>query len=334
MNHGPVQGFCVKMDGREFVNMPPLGLSGLPLEPGRVSSGAAGGGRLIPSTGQLPPFCTAKYFPTPLGLHSQPVHMLKIRWKTMRDNYRREYLKQQKTRSGSGGKSSRVYCHYTELQFLKPVMQLRQTESNMSSDTEEDADQTQLEDNQIDETQLLFEDEDIVNTQEPVETTDKQVSRSRPKKLKNQTQEFIDVVKTLMNAQRDESGEISLFLRSLIPQMKKIDPALQCDMRVDMIRLIQSYQQRSASASQCSQSFGITTMLIRIINQVAAGTSYDIRNMSYPPIAQGQVPMPQYHNARFHGGPFDPPVYRPPFQHPLPPPREDPHPLPPSYQDL
>lgn len=71
MNHGPVQGFYVKMDGREFVNMPPLGLSGLPLEPGRVSSGTAGG-RLIPSTGQLPPFCTAKYFPTPLGLHSQP----------------------------------------------------------------------------------------------------------------------------------------------------------------------------------------------------------------------------------------------------------------------
>lgn len=80
MNHGPVQGFCVKMDGREFVNMPPLGLSGLPLEPGRVSSGAAGGGRLIPSTGQLPPFCTAKYFPTPLGLHSQPGKTEKQLW--------------------------------------------------------------------------------------------------------------------------------------------------------------------------------------------------------------------------------------------------------------
>ncbi|PIO12037.1 hypothetical protein AB205_0144390 [Aquarana catesbeiana] len=135
--------------------------------------------------------------------------MLKIRWKTMRDNYRREYIKQQKIRSGSGGKSSRVYCHYTELQFLKPVMQLRQTESNMSSDTEEDADQTQLEDEQMDETQLLFEDDDLANTPEPAETrTEKQVSRSRPKKIKNQTQEFIDVVKNLMNAQRNESGKM------------------------------------------------------------------------------------------------------------------------------
>ncbi|XP_075036055.1 trinucleotide repeat-containing gene 18 protein isoform X2 [Mixophyes fleayi] len=59
------------MDGREFVNMSPLGRSGPSLEAGCVSSGSTGG-RFVPSTGPLAPFYTAKYFPTPLGLHTQP----------------------------------------------------------------------------------------------------------------------------------------------------------------------------------------------------------------------------------------------------------------------
>ncbi|PIO33938.1 hypothetical protein AB205_0142720 [Aquarana catesbeiana] len=141
--------------------------------------------------------------------------MLKIRWKTMRDNFRREYIKQLNTRSGSSDKSSRIYCHYAELQFLKPVMQQRQTESNMSLDT----DQTQEDVEHIDETQLLFDEEDAENAPEPAEPQmNKDISRSRPKNKGQQTQEFIDVVKNLITSQKQELGEIVSF-------RKKFDPS-------------------------------------------------------------------------------------------------------------
>lgn len=88
--------------------------------------------------------------------------MIKILWKPMRDHFRRELLKQQNVRSGSSGKSGRMYCHFSELQFLKPVMQQRQ-ESNFSMDTEEEELNQTQENEHINEPQA-FDEEDEGNT--------------------------------------------------------------------------------------------------------------------------------------------------------------------------
>lgn len=44
----------------------------------------------------------------------------------MKDNFRRELKRQRKSKNGSGVKKVRMYCHYYELEFLKPVMALRE----------------------------------------------------------------------------------------------------------------------------------------------------------------------------------------------------------------
>ncbi|XP_040216835.1 uncharacterized protein LOC120946102 [Rana temporaria] len=92
---------------------------------------------------------------------------IKSRWKTLRDNYRREHLRQENVRSGSGAKVSRTYCHYAELQFLKPVMQQRPTESNFSSDNTEDEEQEHEPGTSETNEPQDFENEDLQDTVQP-----------------------------------------------------------------------------------------------------------------------------------------------------------------------
>ncbi|XP_031748727.1 trinucleotide repeat-containing gene 18 protein isoform X5 [Xenopus tropicalis] len=71
LNHGMDKESGVRMDGREFVHIPPPLLPGLPLE--GVRGGVVGAtGRLVSSTGHLSPLPTTKYLPTALTLHSHP----------------------------------------------------------------------------------------------------------------------------------------------------------------------------------------------------------------------------------------------------------------------
>ncbi|PIO11069.1 hypothetical protein AB205_0043890 [Aquarana catesbeiana] len=119
------------------------------------------------------------------------VKMIKQRWKTLRDNFKRELTRQQQIRSGSSGKHGRMYCHYYELEFLKPVMQDRQTESNFNSESEAEEVTPENTTNEPQVTEEENDEEDIRETTS--EPPRKSTSRPKPKKPQ-QTQEFIDVV--------------------------------------------------------------------------------------------------------------------------------------------
>ncbi|PIO15332.1 hypothetical protein AB205_0057930 [Aquarana catesbeiana] len=128
----------------------------------------------------------------------------------------------QPIRSGSRGKQGRIYCHYYELEFLKPVMQDRQTESNFNSESE--AEELTQENNTSNEPQVAEEEnfEDIrETTPEPPRN-----SRSKPKKTQ-QTQEFIAVVRNLIDSQKNEN-EISSFTKCLIPLIVQVNQEFQC----------------------------------------------------------------------------------------------------------
>ncbi|XP_073405357.1 uncharacterized protein [Dendrobates tinctorius] len=61
------------------------------------------------------------------------------RWRSIRDQYRRE--RQQRSRSGDAGHIKRKYVYYDRLSFLAPILDLRPTQSNLTerrtgSDTE------------------------------------------------------------------------------------------------------------------------------------------------------------------------------------------------------
>ncbi|XP_073429755.1 uncharacterized protein [Dendrobates tinctorius] len=52
------------------------------------------------------------------------------RWRSIRDQYRRE--RQQRSRSGDAGHVKRKYIYYDRLNFLAPILALRPTQSNLT----------------------------------------------------------------------------------------------------------------------------------------------------------------------------------------------------------
>ncbi|PIO27298.1 hypothetical protein AB205_0100970 [Aquarana catesbeiana] len=115
----------------------------------------------------------------------------------MQDNYRREHNIQTKIQSGFGEKRKRqVYCHYEELMFLKPVIGMRPTESNMESDSEEDPEDVEVVE------KLDAIDDSQINENEP-ETSETTMPINREKRRKPTKQQlsedFLDVVKQFFN---------------------------------------------------------------------------------------------------------------------------------------
>ncbi|PIO15566.1 hypothetical protein AB205_0008750 [Aquarana catesbeiana] len=160
-------------------------------------------------------------------------------------------MRQQQIRSGSSGKQGRIYCHYYELEFLKPVMQDTQTESNFNSESE--AEELTQENNTTNEPQVA-EEENVEDIRETTpEPPRKSNSRSKPKKTQ-QTQEFIDVVRNLIYSQKNENNEISSFTKSLIPPIAQVNQEFQCDLRIDIMKVIKSYQQKSNPPSVHAQT--------------------------------------------------------------------------------
>ncbi|XP_077146393.1 uncharacterized protein LOC143808042 [Ranitomeya variabilis] len=52
------------------------------------------------------------------------------RWRSIRDQYRRE--RQQRARSGDAAPTKRKYAYYVRLALLDPIMDLRPTQSNLT----------------------------------------------------------------------------------------------------------------------------------------------------------------------------------------------------------
>ncbi|PIO09923.1 hypothetical protein AB205_0015720 [Aquarana catesbeiana] len=226
-----------------------------------------------------------------------------------------------------------MYCHYYELEFLKPVMQARQTESNINSESE--AEELTPENTTIEPhvTEKENDEEDIRET--PLEPPRKSTSKSKSKKPQ-QTQEFIDVVRNLIDSQKMENNEISAFTKSLIPQIALVKQEYQCDLRIELMKVIKSFQQKSNT--QTSENPNPQQYLH--YGNPWENSSY--RAPSYnAPCGPNMSMTPQF-NKRFHAGQYDmPPNYYPPIQAPPPPPptppntaREDSHPHPSFYQDL
>ncbi|PIO32105.1 hypothetical protein AB205_0031220 [Aquarana catesbeiana] len=150
-------------------------------------------------------------------------------------------MRQQQIRSGSSGKQGRIYCYYYEFEFLKSVMQDRQTESNFNSESEAEE---LTQENTTNEPQVA-EEENVEDIRETTpESPRKSNSRSKPKKTQ-QMQEFIDVVRNLIDSQKNENNQISSFTKSLIPLIAQVNQEFQCDLRIDIMKVIKSYQQKS-----------------------------------------------------------------------------------------
>ncbi|XP_073469313.1 uncharacterized protein [Aquarana catesbeiana] len=265
------------------------------------------------------------------------VQVIKKRWKTMRDNYRREHLIQNNIRSGSAGKrKGRVYCHYEELMFLKPVMEMRPTESNMESETEEDPEDAEQTNQLVDAADFSQISETEAETTEATLATNRQKQRKKTKQ--QMSEDFLDVVKKLFRKQEKDGGELESFARSLVPQMAKVPSEHQCNMRSEILRLIHLYQHQPTQNRDAPYEGNTSHHFYGRYD--GPGT---LRSQSYPSAAASRFPVMSQNpylsfqmtqnQPRFQGGPYKVQPYFPNVQAPPPTPLEETH-HPSTYQNL
>ncbi|XP_068117003.1 uncharacterized protein [Hyperolius riggenbachi] len=68
-------------------------------------------------------------------LQDTKIQQVKTRWKSIKDNFRRELLEEKKeSRSGSAASNRTKYSYTTELAFLRPSMDLDETQDNIPAE--------------------------------------------------------------------------------------------------------------------------------------------------------------------------------------------------------
>ncbi|CAH1712399.1 unnamed protein product [Aphis gossypii] len=167
---------------------------------------------------------------------------LQKKWKNLKDNFRRKCI----TKSGMAAKNAKCYTYAKVLEFLRPTMENRKTESNISSESsnEEHSDQ----DNEREDDILMIGSNDSeVDVQSPSTSKmyNKKIENSfesnennnlrnnRPysptirKKLKtknNKTETSFEnkLISYLHNRPKEETDPDKLFLLSLLPQIKQL----------------------------------------------------------------------------------------------------------------
>ncbi|PIO14673.1 hypothetical protein AB205_0196470 [Aquarana catesbeiana] len=117
--------------------------------------------------------------------HSEKFSAIQVRWKGLRDCYKRYLRKLLEARSGSGSKRVVPYVHAEELEFLRPSMELRETQSSwqVAQEGQEAPPEPQglQEHRSLDETMTQKMNPEILDTQETAGPS--QVQRPEPEPM-------------------------------------------------------------------------------------------------------------------------------------------------------
>jgi hypothetical protein len=154
---------------------------------------------------------------------------LQKRWKNIRDSYFRELRRLKNIRSGAAAPKRNSYIYFQQLHFLKGTAESSPTTSNIDRPTE----------------------------QEAAETSDTPTSETyRPPQKKKRAEDYIglemvNVLKSRLQSIEESERHDSdiLFLLSLVDDFKKIPDYSKSSAKIEMIKLIQSYQLKPVCSS-------------------------------------------------------------------------------------
>lgn len=127
----------------------------------------------------------------------------------------------------------------TSLFFLR-------TDNNFTSESEDEFISENRESNTPQDSQQFEEDVDVDDRETPLPPR-KNTTRTKTNKRKD-SQDFVDVVRNLIELNKSENNEITSFTKSLIPQIAEVRKDLQCDLRIDILKIIKEYQLKSNCA--------------------------------------------------------------------------------------
>lgn len=169
------------------------------------------------------------------------------KWKSLRDCYSRELLKMKKEKLGTGVPVNRKqYMYYNQLSFLQTVVK------PMSSVTVN-----------IDNLSKVVKKETEKNTEMDINRK----TRTKSKRSVNETRQveedklFVAVAEKIMKGKAQETiekDEDTLFVLSLVPELKKIPEDMKLDVKCELLnvfkkaRLTQSFSSSTSSPTTCS----------------------------------------------------------------------------------
>ncbi|KAF0758649.1 hypha-specific G1 cyclin-related protein 1-like, partial [Aphis craccivora] len=141
---------------------------------------------------------------------------LKLKWKNIKDAYRKKCVH----KSGQAAKSEKPYVYSNILEFLRPTMENRNTESNVAA----------VQNNDIDDTLDTDNEHDIAEEESPVQYKKKKIDKNQ----NNFEKQLISVLKE----RKVSEDPVTSFLMSLAPQIRKMTEDQQNQVYIEMIQVI------------------------------------------------------------------------------------------------
>ncbi|PIO11307.1 hypothetical protein AB205_0159930, partial [Aquarana catesbeiana] len=228
------------------------------------------------------------------------VHSLQTRWRNLKDSYNRYLRKLKEGRSGSGSKRLAPYAHAGDLDFLKPVLEMLETQASWEDSTQGWTQEDESEEAAAAEKQEQFQD-----------NVDKEL--------------FVDESRSTTNSMNEEDAE---------PGPSNVSRPLQRSSRgsarpvkpMDKILDVVSQMSTKIAENQCEDT-AFLTVILGICKQVPPEKKYALR-MALMSTAQSfvgewpttsspymQPPLPQYppyqQYPHFQSTQYAPPINRP-----------------------
>ncbi|XP_025192608.1 uncharacterized protein LOC112592670 [Melanaphis sacchari] len=165
---------------------------------------------------------------------------MKIKWKNLKDNYRRKCT----NKSGQAATNEKPYVYAKVLEFLRPTIENRKTQNNIMSESEEDeveseGDEIFVVGQDINEESLLKK--SFSHTQEM--TKIKRTKKSQVNEIKEVKE--VDLIHFLKNRPKEVEDPDKLFLLSLTPLIKDFTSDQKTQLYIEFLNAIQKIKNTS-----------------------------------------------------------------------------------------
>ncbi|KAL4083925.1 hypothetical protein QTP88_029241 [Uroleucon formosanum] len=176
---------------------------------------------------------------------------MKKKWKNLKDNYRRKCTK----KSGQAATNEKPYVYAKVLEFLRPTIENRKTQSNIMSESEED--EVDSEGNEILVVGQDISEESLLEKNFSHTQGVKKIKRSKKSQV-NELKEVteIDLINFLKNRPKEVEDPGKLFLLSLTPLIKDFTSDQKTQLYIEFLNAIQKIK----NTSQHQFSFQIPSL--------------------------------------------------------------------------
>ncbi|XP_068107726.1 uncharacterized protein [Hyperolius riggenbachi] len=205
--------------------------------------------------------------------------MLKVKWKSLRDRFKKDHDKSKEERSGQGLKKYRFHPMYQSLMFLVPSLEKRVTSGNVEDDDDDEEPHLASANDSTEcagDTNTHRADSDVelvingkqsssgAHTSKPIG----KVGRPRRRKLVEEDTEILDALSTMRsdlietNNDADKDDPILDFLKSLAPDIKLVPAEKMTKLKVEIMNVILSAQKDTHSDQGACDGFFDTPLSI------------------------------------------------------------------------